>query len=194
MSGVQFVPGGATQNSMRVAQWLLQVPGAVSYFGCVGKDKYSKIMEDTARKEGLNVRTAMPTAGSAAWHEDRLQTKWVESNSVNALTALCAAAAQTLYQVDSSTPTGTCATAVLKGERSLVANLAAANNYKARLPPRPAPGAQSRSSAPSSGRFRNPAASETSRRHHAQRGPSAPRQRRAPVSDKRRHHARRWTT
>jgi hypothetical protein len=32
--------------------------------------------------------------------------------------------------VDSSTPTGTCAAAILGGERSLVANLAAANNYK----------------------------------------------------------------
>jgi hypothetical protein len=34
--------------------------------------------------------------------------------------------------VDESTPTGTCAACILGGERSLVANLAAANNYKAR--------------------------------------------------------------
>lgn len=40
--------------------------------------------------------------------------------------------AQVQYHVDKSTPTGTCATAVMGGERSLVANLAAANNYKAR--------------------------------------------------------------
>ena len=33
--------------------------------------------------------------------------------------------------VDASTPTGTCAACVLDSERSLVANLAAANNYKA---------------------------------------------------------------
>lgn len=58
MKGVQYVPGGATQNSMRIAQWLLQVPGAVSYFGCVGSDKYAKIMEDTAQREGLSVRPA----------------------------------------------------------------------------------------------------------------------------------------
>ena len=58
-SDVQFIPGGATQNSMRMAQWLLQVPGAVSYFGCVGKDKYAKIMEDTAKREGLNVSTLL---------------------------------------------------------------------------------------------------------------------------------------
>ena len=37
---------------------------------------------------------------------------------------------QVSYHVDSSTPTGTCATCIMGGERSLVANLAAANNYK----------------------------------------------------------------
>ena len=40
---------------------------------------------------------------------------------------------QVQYHVDKSTPTGTCAAAVMGGERSLVANLAAANNYKVRL-------------------------------------------------------------
>ena len=44
---------------------------------------------------------------------------------------------QVQYHVDKSTPTGTCATAVMGGERSLVANLAAANNYKARMPGTP---------------------------------------------------------
>jgi len=34
------------------------------------------------------------------------------------------------YMVDAATPSGTCAVAVKGGERSLVANLAAANNYK----------------------------------------------------------------
>jgi adenosine kinase len=33
--------------------------------------------------------------------------------------------------VDTSTPTGTCAVCIVGGERSLVANLAAANNFKA---------------------------------------------------------------
>lgn len=32
--------------------------------------------------------------------------------------------------VDPTTPTGTCAACIVGGERSLVANLAAANNYK----------------------------------------------------------------
>ena len=35
--------------------------------------------------------------------------------------------------VDPTTPTGTCAACIVGGERSLVANLAAANNYKVGL-------------------------------------------------------------
>jgi adenosine kinase len=38
---------------------------------------------------------------------------------------------QVRYMVDASTPTGTCAVCVTGIERSLVANLAAANNFKA---------------------------------------------------------------
>ncbi|CAL8469677.1 g9218 [Coccomyxa elongata] len=87
---VQYVAGGATQNSIRAAQWLLQVPGATSYFGSVGKDDYAEKLRKAATDGGVNVQ----------------------------------------YHVDESTPTGTCATAVMGGERSLVANLAAANNYK----------------------------------------------------------------
>lgn len=39
---------------------------------------------------------------------------------------------QVKYMVDSSTATGTCAVCIVGGERSLVANLAAANNFKVR--------------------------------------------------------------
>lgn len=35
--------------------------------------------------------------------------------------------------VDESTPTGTCGCCIADGDRSLVANLAAANNYKVRF-------------------------------------------------------------
>ena len=42
---------------------------------------------------------------------------------------------QVQYMVDEAAPTGTCATCIMDGERSLVANLAAANNYKARPSP-----------------------------------------------------------
>ncbi|WP_348226176.1 PfkB family carbohydrate kinase, partial [Salmonella enterica] len=35
---VEYIAGGATQNSIKVAQWMLQIPGATSYMGSIGKD------------------------------------------------------------------------------------------------------------------------------------------------------------
>ena len=34
---VDYIAGGATQNSCRVAQWLLPDKKSVAFFGCVGK-------------------------------------------------------------------------------------------------------------------------------------------------------------
>ncbi|KAI7844663.1 hypothetical protein COHA_001752 [Chlorella ohadii] len=87
---VEYIAGGATQNSARVAQWMLQVPGATTYMGCVGADHYAEELKKVASKDGVKVH----------------------------------------YMVDAATPTGTCAACIVGGERSLVANLAAANNYK----------------------------------------------------------------
>ncbi|KAH0720704.1 hypothetical protein KY285_005575 [Solanum tuberosum] len=86
---VDFIAGGATQNSIRVAQWMLQIPGATSYMGSIGKDKFGEEMKKNAQDAGVNVH----------YYEDE-------------------------------SPTGTCAVCVLDGERSLVANLSAANCYK----------------------------------------------------------------
>ena len=36
MYSVDYMAGGATQNSIRVAQWLMQQPKAASYIGCIG--------------------------------------------------------------------------------------------------------------------------------------------------------------
>ncbi|KAJ4747004.1 Adenosine kinase-like protein [Rhynchospora pubera] len=86
---VEYIAGGATQNTIRVAQWMLQTPGATSYMGSIGKDKYGEEMKKNAQAYGVNAH---------------------------------------YYEVD--VPTGTCAVCVTGGERSLVANLAAANHYK----------------------------------------------------------------
>ncbi|XP_076757365.1 adenosine kinase 2 [Xylocopa sonorina] len=51
-----FIAGGSVQNTMRVAQWFLEKPRVTTYMGCVGMDKYSKILEEKARADGLNVR------------------------------------------------------------------------------------------------------------------------------------------
>ena len=93
---VQYIAGGATQNSMRVAQWMLtstaQKTNQVAFMGCVGgqdNDKYAKQLQDCANADGVLVH----------------------------------------YQKDPKAVTGTCAALILGGERALVANLAAANNF-----------------------------------------------------------------
>lgn len=87
----QFIAGGATQNTIRVAQWMLQKPGQTAYMGCVGSDDYAKQLEDCASSDGVLVH----------------------------------------YMKDEKTPTGTCAALIKDGERALVTNLDAANNFKA---------------------------------------------------------------
>lgn len=87
---VQYIAGGATQNSIRAAQWMLQRPGATHYIGCVGNDKFGEELRLAAEKDGVT----------------------------------------THYLVDPTAPTGTCAVLIDAKERSLVANLGAANEYK----------------------------------------------------------------
>ncbi|XP_020578968.1 adenosine kinase 2-like [Phalaenopsis equestris] len=86
----EYIAGGATQNSIRVAQWMLQIPGATSYMGCIGKDKFGEEMKKNVKEAGVNAH----------------------------------------YYENETTPTGTCAVCVVGGERSLIANLSAANCYK----------------------------------------------------------------
>eukprot|EP00053_Salpingoeca_punica_P003361 m.42757 g.42757 ORF g.42757 m.42757 type:complete len:345 (+) comp12136_c0_seq2:79-1113(+) len=87
---VEYIAGGATQNSIRVAQWILGLPQATTYVGCIGKDSYGKKLRECA--EGHGVRVA--------------------------------------YLEDETTPTGTCACLVTGRERTLVANISAANMFK----------------------------------------------------------------
>ncbi|ONK69553.1 uncharacterized protein A4U43_C05F24180 [Asparagus officinalis] len=42
---VEYIAGGATQNAIRVAQWMFQTPGATSFMGCIGKDKFGEEMK-----------------------------------------------------------------------------------------------------------------------------------------------------
>merc|ERR1712118_433308 len=66
---VKYVAGGATQNSIRVAQWMLQQPGATAYMGCVGEDAYSQKMRDACKTDGVNalymVDKSVPTGTCA---------------------------------------------------------------------------------------------------------------------------------
>ena len=52
---VEYIAGGATQNTIRVAQWMLQRKFATSYIGCVGKDEFGKKLEAQATQDGVKV-------------------------------------------------------------------------------------------------------------------------------------------
>lgn len=86
----QYIAGGATQNTIRVAQWMMQKPGQTAFMGCVGADPYAKQLEECATSDGVLVH----------------------------------------YMKDEKVPTGTCAALIKDGERALVTNLDAANNFK----------------------------------------------------------------
>lgn len=88
----EYIAGGATQNTIRVAQWMMSAkqPNHTAFFGCVGDDETGKTLEKCAQSDGVHVH----------------------------------------YMKDADTPTGACAALIKDGERSLVTNLDAANNFK----------------------------------------------------------------
>ena len=49
---VEYIAGGATQNTIRVAQWMMQREGATAYMGCVGEDKFATQMRASCEATG----------------------------------------------------------------------------------------------------------------------------------------------
>lgn len=86
----QFIAGGATQNSIRVAQWMMKTEGQAAFMGCVSDDEHGKKLEECASSDGVLVH----------------------------------------YMKSTKNPTGTCACLIKDGERALIANLAAANDFE----------------------------------------------------------------
>ncbi|XP_069609103.1 adenosine kinase isoform X2 [Ranitomeya imitator] len=87
---VDYHAGGSTQNSVKVAQWMIQKPFKVAtFFGCIGKDKFGEILKKKTEEVHVDAH----------------------------------------YYEQSEQPTGTCAACITGDNRSLVANLAAANCY-----------------------------------------------------------------
>uniref|UniRef100_A0A8C5HAE2 Adenosine kinase n=1 Tax=Gouania willdenowi TaxID=441366 RepID=A0A8C5HAE2_GOUWI len=88
---VEYHAGGATQNSIKIAQWMIQEPRKVgTFFGCIGKDQFGEILKKKAEDAHI----------------------------------------ETHYYEQDDEPTGTCAACITGANRSLIANLAAANCYK----------------------------------------------------------------
>jgi len=87
---VQYIAGGAAQNTIRGAQWVSPTKGITHYIGCVGDDENGKRIKQAANSDGV----------------------------------------QTHYYVSKTHRTGSCAVLVHDKERSLCADLAAANDYQ----------------------------------------------------------------
>uniref|UniRef100_A0A7N9AUT5 Adenosine kinase n=1 Tax=Mastacembelus armatus TaxID=205130 RepID=A0A7N9AUT5_9TELE len=52
---VEYHAGGATQNSIKIAQWMIQEPHKVgTYFGCIGKDKFGEILKKKAEEAHID--------------------------------------------------------------------------------------------------------------------------------------------
>lgn len=49
----EFVAGGATQNSIRVAQWLSRTDGVTAFLGAVGKDENAEILKKACQVAGV---------------------------------------------------------------------------------------------------------------------------------------------
>jgi len=54
LPNVQYIAGGATQNTIRVAQWMLQAAGATAYMGCIGKDADGEKLQKACSTDGVN--------------------------------------------------------------------------------------------------------------------------------------------
>ena len=52
---VEYIAGGAGQNSIRVAQWMLGIPGCTAYFGSIGNDAYGDKLQTCASSDGVLV-------------------------------------------------------------------------------------------------------------------------------------------
>jgi len=84
---VEYIAGGATQNSIRVAQWMLQKEGATAYMGCVGEDKFSTQMRASCEADGVKtnymVDASTPTGTCAVIVKDGERSLCAALNAAN---------------------------------------------------------------------------------------------------------------
>ncbi|KAK6037399.1 hypothetical protein COOONC_25095, partial [Cooperia oncophora] len=53
---VEYIPGGATQNAVRVCQWILNKPNRAAFFGAIGNDKYGDMLRSKAKEAGVSAQ------------------------------------------------------------------------------------------------------------------------------------------
>eukprot|EP00756_Hemistasia_phaeocysticola_P008602 Hpha_TRINITY_DN14675_c3_g1::TRINITY_DN14675_c3_g1_i1::g.48223::m.48223/K00856/E2.7.1.20, ADK; adenosine kinase len=49
----QYIPGGSGLNTLRVAQWVTDVPGATCFLGTTARDRFGKKLHDATESEGV---------------------------------------------------------------------------------------------------------------------------------------------
>ncbi|KAB5538962.1 hypothetical protein DKX38_016495 [Salix brachista] len=125
----EYIAGGATQNSIRVAQWMLQIPGATSYMGSIGKDKFGEEMKKNSTDAGVNVHyyedEAAPTGTCAVCVVGGERSVLPDGLLIDLVAFVPREGLLALHKVFNGTP------------RSLIANLSAANCYKSEHLKRP---------------------------------------------------------
>lgn len=71
----EYSAGGAAQNTIRAAQWMLQMPMATSFIGAVGSDRNAnilrKVIQEAGVKEYYMVDKVYPTGKCAALIQDK---------------------------------------------------------------------------------------------------------------------------
>jgi len=84
---VKYIAGGATQNSIRVAQWMLQTAGSTAYMGCVGKDEYAEKLKAACKADGVDahymVNEATPTGTCACLIVDKERSLCTNLSAAN---------------------------------------------------------------------------------------------------------------
>ncbi|KAK6051987.1 hypothetical protein COOONC_10508, partial [Cooperia oncophora] len=53
---VEYIPGGATQNAVRVCQWILNKPNRAAFFGAIGNDKYGDMLRSKTKEAGVSAQ------------------------------------------------------------------------------------------------------------------------------------------
>jgi len=84
---VKYIAGGATQNSIRVAQWMLQEPGMTAYMGCIGEDDFGAKLKDACKVDGVQamymVDKSTPTGKCAVTILDKERSLTTDLSAAN---------------------------------------------------------------------------------------------------------------
>lgn len=87
MKDVQYIAGGATQNSIRVAQWMLQEPGKTAYMGCIGEDAFGQKLQEACKADGVAahymIDKSTPTGKCAVTILDKERSLTTELSAAN---------------------------------------------------------------------------------------------------------------